>query len=223
MEAFGTVLPLAVAIAIFPIPIIASVLLVGSERGRAKCAAFFAAWLFGLAAVGAVVLVVADGADASDDGEPATWVSVLLLVLGVGLIAAAAKKWRGRPATGDEAQTPGWMRAIDGFTIARAATAGLALSAVNPKNLALTAAAAAEIAGFGISTDEQIATLIAFVLVASVGVATPLGVSLVAGDRSHSLLDGLRGWMTRNNAVVMSVLFVVIGAKLIGDAVLGFS
>jgi hypothetical protein len=29
--------------------------------------------------------------------------------------------------------------------------------------------------------------------------------------------------MTRHNAVVMSVLFVLIGAKLIGDAVLGFS
>jgi hypothetical protein len=223
MEAFGTVVPLAVAIAIFPIPIIASVLLVGSERGRAKCAAFVVAWFVGLAGVGAVVLVVADGADASDDGEPATWVSIFLLVLGVGLIAAAVKKWRGRTVTEGEAETPGWMRAIDGFTITRAAMAGLALSGVNPKNLALTAAAAAEIAGFGVPGDEQVATLLAFVLVASVGVATPLGVSLVAGDRSQSLLDGLSGWMTRHNALVMSVLFALIGAKLIGDAVLGFS
>jgi hypothetical protein len=29
--------------------------------------------------------------------------------------------------------------------------------------------------------------------------------------------------MTRHNAVVMSVRFALIGAKLIGDAVLGFS
>jgi hypothetical protein len=223
MKAFGTVLPLAIAIAIFPIPIIASVLLVGSDRGRTKCAAFALAWLVGLAAVGTVVLVVADGADAPEDDEPATWVSVLLLALGVALIAAAAKKWRARPRTRDEARTPGWMRAIDGFTIARAGMAGFALSALNPKNLALTVAAAVEIAGFGIAADEQVVTLLAFVVVASVGVATPLVVSLVGGDASQGVLDGLRDWMTRNNAVLLTILFAVIGAKLIGDAVIGFS
>ena len=222
MEAFGTVLPLAVAIAIFPIPIIASVLLVGSDGGRKKCAAFVVSWLVGLGAVGTAVLVVADAADASEDDEPATWVNVVLLALGIALVAAAVRKWRARPTTGD-AQTPGWMRAIDGFTVARSAVAGFALSALNPKNLALTVAAAVEIAGLESSGGEQAATILAFVAVASVGVATPLAVSLGAGDSSQRLLDGLREWMTRNNAVLMTVLFVLIGAKLIGDAAIGFS
>ena len=47
--------------------------------------------------------------------------------------------------------------------------------------------------------------------------------SLALGDRSRDLLDGLRGWMARHNAVIMAVLFLLIGAKLIGDAVSGFS
>lgn len=65
-------LPSAVAIAIFPVPIIAVVLLVGSDRGRPKGVAFVVAWCIGLAVVGAVVLLLAGGADGSDEGEPAT-------------------------------------------------------------------------------------------------------------------------------------------------------
>ena len=57
-QALGDVLPLAVAIAIFPVPIIAVVLIVGSDRGRAKGLAFVLAWCVGLAAVGAIVLLV---------------------------------------------------------------------------------------------------------------------------------------------------------------------
>src|SRR3954471_12246061 len=42
-QAVGNLLPLGVAIAIFPVPIIAVVLLVASDRGRAKGLAFIAA------------------------------------------------------------------------------------------------------------------------------------------------------------------------------------
>lgn len=134
-QALGYVLPLAVAIAVFPVPIIAVVLMVGSDRGRAKGLAFVLAWFVGLTAVGALVLALADGADASDDGETATWVAVVLLALGLILVATALKQWRGRPPAGHETPIPVWMQAIDDFTIAKACGAGFALSALNPKNV----------------------------------------------------------------------------------------
>jgi threonine/homoserine/homoserine lactone efflux protein len=115
------------------------------------------------------------------------------------------------------------MRTIDEFTIAKAGGAGFAFSAVNPKNLLLTVAAAAELAEAGLSAGQQVALLLGFVLVASAGVLTPLVLALVLGNRSRELLEALRGWMARYNAVIMSVLFLLIGAKLIGDAVSGFS
>jgi hypothetical protein len=43
------------------------------------------------------------------------------------------------------------------------------------------------------------------------------------GDRSRQILFGLRDWMGQYNAVIMAVLCLVIGAKLIGDAIGGFS
>jgi uncharacterized membrane protein len=96
-RAIGDVLPLAVAIAIFPVPIIAVVLLLASDRGRTKGAAFVLAWVVGLVLVGGLALWLADAADANQDGESATWANVLLLALGVLLLAYALKQWRGRP------------------------------------------------------------------------------------------------------------------------------
>ena len=44
------------------------------------------------------------------------------------------------------------------------------------------------------------------------------------GDRAREqLLAGLKDWMTAHNAVIMAVLCLIIGAKLIGDAISGLS
>jgi threonine/homoserine/homoserine lactone efflux protein len=222
-EALGSVLPLAVAVAIFPVPIIASVLVLGSDRGIAKGVAFALAWSVGLAAVGAVGLVVAAYADASEEGEPATWVNALLLALGLLLVGVAVRQWQRRPRSNDETPIPGWMSRIDDFTVARAGQVGFALTALNPKNILLVAAAATEIAEHGLPVGEQAITLLAFVLLASAGVLTPLLLTLALGDRSRGVLDGLRGWLARHNTAIMAALFAVIGAKLIGDAIAGFA
>ena len=39
------------------------------------------------------------------------------------------------------------------------------------------------------------------------------------GERSQELLGKLKNWMGQHNAVIMSVLCLIIGAKLIGDAI----
>ena len=221
-QALGYVLPLAVAIAVFPVPIIAVVITVSSDRGLAKGLAFVFAWCVGLTAVGALVLAFADSAEASDDGETAAWVAVVLLALGLILFAAAIKQWRGRPAAGHETPIPAWMRSIDDFTIAKACGAGFALSALNPKNVLLVIAAAVEIGALGLRASEEVAALLVFVVIASVGVLVPLVLAVALGDRSRAPLDTLRSWMALNNATIMAVLFVVIGAKLVGDAVAVF-
>ena len=222
-QALGNILPLAVAVAVFPVPIVAVVLLLASDRGRSKGLAFVLAWFVGLAVVGTAVLLLAGGADASETGERATWVDVLLLGLGLLLLVLAVREWRARPRAGEETSMPGWMSALDHFGAAKAAGAGFALSALNPKNVLLTVAAAGEIAGVGLPAGEQLAVLLAFVLIASCGVLTPLVLAFALGDRSRQPLDALRSWMARNNAVIMTVLFLLIGAKLVGDAIAGFS
>jgi threonine/homoserine/homoserine lactone efflux protein len=222
-QAIGDLLPSAVGVAISPLPIVAVVLMLVTVRGRVNGPAFVAGWWLGLAVVGAIVLSVAGAVGATDESGPATWVDVLKLVLGLLLLALAAKQWRSRPHDGEEAPTPRWMGALDSFTPVKAGGAGVALSALNPKNLLLAAAGAAAIAQTGISTGQQIASYAVFVVVASIGVAAPVVIYFALGERSAPLLDSLKGWMARNNPVIMAVLLLVLGVKLIGDAISGFA
>jgi threonine/homoserine/homoserine lactone efflux protein len=115
-------LPAAVGVAVSPLPIVAVVLMLVTPRGRANGPAFVLGWWVGLAIVGAVVLSISGGAGATDDGETATWVDVLKLVLGLLLLLVAFKEWRSRPHEEEEAPTPKWMGTLDTFTPAIMAT-----------------------------------------------------------------------------------------------------
>ncbi len=84
-QAIGGLLPAAVAVALSPIPIVGVVLVLGTPRARASGAAFAAGWIFGLAALSAiVVLVLGSGVDA-DTETGIEWfkvaVGLLLLVI----------------------------------------------------------------------------------------------------------------------------------------------
>ncbi len=220
-DAIGQMLPAAVGVAVSPLPIVAVVLMLVTARGRVNGPAFLVGWWVGIAIVGTIVLAVAEGPGATDEGEPATWVSWLELILGVLLLLVAVKQWRGRPQGDAEPEMPEWMRALDSFKPPKAAGAGVLLSGLNPKNLLLTVAGATAIAKTGIPGSEQAGALIVFILIASIGVAAPIVIYFALGERAGPLLDRLKSWLAQNNTVIMAVLMVIIGVKLIGDAISG--
>jgi threonine/homoserine/homoserine lactone efflux protein len=221
--AIGDMLPAAVAVAISPLPIIAIVLILVSARGRANGLAYLTGQIVGVVVAGAILLAIAGSAGAKDEGQPAGWVNWLKLLLGLVLVALAFKQWRARPTAGEKPETPTWMGALDEFTPLKAAGAGAALAAINPKNLILIVAGMAAIAETGIPTGEQAVALIVFTMIASLGVAIPVVLSFALGERSHDLLNRLKTWMAANSAVIMAVVLILIAAKLIGDAIAGFS
>jgi hypothetical protein len=220
-EAIGQVLPLGVGVTLSPLPIIAVVLMLGTPRARSNGIAFVVGWIVGLAVVGSVVLLLAGGAGASEDGEPATWVSWVKLVLGLLLLVLAVRKWRTRPRGDGTDDLPGWMKALDTFTAPKSLGIAAVLSGVNPKNLMLTVAAAAAIAQTGIDTGQQFAALAVFVVIGAIGPGVPVAMYLVMGARAERLLAELKEWMGAHTAAIMTVLLLVLGAKLTGDAISG--
>ncbi len=218
-QAIGQVLSYGVGVALSPMPIIAVVLMLVTPKGRVNGPSFLLGWIAGIAVVGTIVLLVASGASASKHGAPATWVSILKIVLGILLLALAANQWRGRPRGDTEPPLPGWMKSIDKFTPVRSAAMGIALSAINPKNLLLAVGAAAAIAQTGASAASQAVALAVFILVATLGVGTPVAVSVLMRERASKILGSLHDWMARENATIMTVICLIIGAKLIGDAI----
>ena len=222
-EAIGQALPLAIGVALSPVPIIAVVLMLTTERARSNGPAFVLGWLLGLGVVGAIVLALAGPGGASEDGQPAAWVSWLKLVLGVLLLLVAVRQFRGRPHEGEEAPLPKWMGAIDGFTPVQSLGGGAALAGANPKNLLLAIGAAAAIAGTGIPGGEQAIAYAVFAIIGTLGVGVPVVIYFATGKRSEELLGRLKNWMGQNNAVIMAILCLVIGMKLIGDALGGLT
>ena len=218
-QAIGQVLSFGVGVALSPVPIIAVVLMLATPRARANGPAFIVGWVLGLAGLGAVLLLAASGAEASSGGGPEEWVSILKLALGVLLLLMAGKQWKSRPAADEEAELPKWMKTIDTFTPPKAAGIAALLAAVNPKNLLLTVGAAASIAQTGASGGDQAVALAVFVVIATIGPGIPVAIFFLTGDRATAILGNLRDWMARQNTAIMAVLCLVIGAKLIGDAI----
>ena len=114
---------------------------------------------------------------------------------------------------------PKWMGRIDQVKPPTAAGLGAALIVVNPKNLILAVAGAAEIAQTGILGSQQALAYVIFGLISTIGVAVPVVIDLVMRHHAATTLDRLKRWMSRNNAVILSVICVIIAAKLIGDAI----
>jgi hypothetical protein len=131
--------------------------MLGTQRARSTGPAFALGWLAGLTVVGAVVLVIASGSEPSSSGEPATWVGVLKLVLGLLFLLLAGKQWRGRPQPGQDAEL------------------------------------------------------------------APLGIYFALGTEAKRILDDLKAWMGAHNAAIITVLLLVLGAKLTGDGIGGLS
>lgn len=219
-QAIGGSLASAVGVALSPIPIIAVILMLGTPRARRNGVAFALAWIVGLAAVSAVVLVISHGAGTpqSDASNGVRWGT---LAVGVLFVAMGLGQWRKRPKKGATPAMPKWMATIDRFGPPKAAAFGLLLSAANPKNLALTAAAAAAIAQEGLSTGDNVIAVAIFVAIGTLTVGGPVLLYLAAPSWAARPLGAIKEFMSEHNAVIMFVVLLVLGVKLIGQGIAG--
>lgn len=219
----GEILPFAVTIAISPVPIIAIILMLMSPRPKPLGLAFLAGWIMGIAvAVGVFALLAGVIPEKAESLEPQPVLGSIQLLLGLGLGAVAIKQWRSRPKPGEVAKLPAWMAAID--TMKPPAALGLAalLAAVNPKNLLVAAAAGVAVGHSVLAAGAQLTVVLVFILVAALSVLAPVVVYLVAPAKAATILDGIRVWLTANNATIMVVVLVVLGFQLVGEGIGSF-
>lgn len=217
-QVIGEILPFAVVVMVSPINIIAAILLLFSPRPKPAAAAYLAGFAVGVGAVLVAFDLVAEQIDWSSS-DASRGGALLRIALGVLLLVAAVKKLRKRGADDEPPELPPRMRGISSMAPGRAATTGLAIGALNPKNIAMALASALAIGAASLSSGEIAVTMAIYVVVASIGVAAPLVVTVALGDRSQPVLEGWRDWLERNNDVVMAVLYLVFAAVLIGNGI----
>jgi threonine/homoserine/homoserine lactone efflux protein len=221
-QVLGALMPLALGIAISPIPIIAIILMLITPKARSNGLAFLVGWMAGILIVGGIALVVAGvvGLSTSSDSSSQPE-AVIKLVLGMLLLVVAVRQWRTRPKPGEENPLPKWMQALDTFTPGKSLGMAALLSGINPKNLALNLAAMSVVATAGLSTTDQVVALLFVVVIGSISIIAPVVVYFAGGDKSAQVLEGWKVWLSANNNAIMSVLLLVLGVVLIGQGVSG--
>ena len=214
-NALGELLPAALGVAISPVPIIATVLMLLSARARITGPTFALGWMLGITAVIVVVLFLAgdDGVDTGGSSDLTAWIN---LALGLLFLLLAFRTWRTRPRPGQPVEPPKWMATLDTISPVAALGLGAALSAANPKNLALAVTGAVAIASNELSSTQTVVSVVVFVAIASALVAGPVIAYLVASDKMTGPLDSLKTFMQVHNAAIMIVLLSVLGLSNVG-------
>lgn len=219
LQSIGAGLPAALAVTLSPFPVIGVVVMLSSPHGRRKGLLFAAGWIVGLALVAALVVLVFGTADDPDSVAAATvdWGRV---IAGAALIALGVRKWAKR-STATETEPPRWMRSLTDASAPMATGLGLLLSAANPKNFVLTAAATTSMVEVGAHGSDLFLGVVVFVLVGSITVVGAVVVQLVGGDRGAALLESVRRFMIANGDVITTVVLLILGAKVLGDGLGG--
>ncbi len=215
--AIGDILPLALGVAISPIPVVAAILMLFSAHAGSTSTGFLIGWLAGII-VGVTLFTVLAGSLTSntDSSGGVSWTKV---GLGALLLMVGLRQWRGRH---DKHGPPKWMGAIDRMGFAQALGLGFLLSAVNPKNLIMLVAAGVAIGAAGLSVGQDVVVIAIYTVIAACTVAIPVIAYAIAKDKMRVPLDTAKTWLEENNATVMAVLILVIGVVLIGKGIGGF-
>lgn len=216
-EAIQGVIPPALGVAISPVPILAVLLMLLSDRELPNALAFLVGWTLALALLTAVVWRAGVG----DPGEPSAGLSVARMVAGLVLLATAAGQWRARPRGGGTAEPPRWMERVLAIGPPAAFGLGVVLVVLNAKEVSLTLAAAAEIGEAGVSGAAGLAALAVYVGVSSLTVALPVLAAVTAGERVVPLLHRWRGRLERHGPLAVALLCLGLGGLLLAEGIAG--
>jgi hypothetical protein len=201
----ATLLLMALALAAQPWSVLAGIVLVATRGGLAKEVAYVVGWIAALTTVMAITVAMAPDTP-STSGSTATAAAEI----GLGLLLAGFLALRWRRTTGTTAPTPSWMGRLDTMPWILA----LVLGAFLP-NYFIVVAAATEMLQVGLTGASLAVVGVAFVLVASLGVAAPLGVLVVRRDRAPEVYAGWRTWILANNRAVTYGMGAVVAVVLV--------
>ncbi|MFB7589962.1 GAP family protein [Streptomyces sp. NPDC056169] len=215
---------IGLAIALYPLPVMAFVLVVSAPRGVYKGLAFILAWLACLVAVIAMVLLFTGGQPPAPRSPPSIAALAATLVIGVGLIvysehrrrksrrpAAAASdegvpdkgrpKGSGRSLTSRMDQATGWS------------AAGLA---VLLQPWGMVSAAAATVVKADLSHVQSFVALLGFCVLSTAGLLAMELYMVFAPEKAHLSLVRLRGWLERHKDPAIVLICLVLGLWLVG-------
>jgi hypothetical protein len=199
--------PLILTSAVLPLQTIVTLLLVRSSLASAS------AWVAGMMVVrllqGVLFGFVLAPSEEPSDAEAQYFVGGLLLVLALVLFVKALRTATG--AEDEDAPPPQWITKASAMTPLVAFGYGAGLMTISVKFLVFTLGAIAVIAEAHGGMQRSILTFVLFVLLAHSIPLAVLGLAASASPRAAGILDGVSGWLKRNNRAITLVFSVIFG------------
>jgi len=215
MTEWGQLLPLALTIAISPLPLAALLLLLLSPDGFKAAAGFSIGWFVGVA-LSATLLAVLSSLLPHDRSAGTRVLQVAVpLLLGLGLIVLGLVQWHDRPSRGTDVPLPRWLTALDRLTPARATIIGVGYAAFRPKNLVMAAAAGVVILGAHSDPTGIIISVGVFTALASITMLAPVLAYAFGGVAVRGRLTRLREWLVHNMPLITVFTVLVLGVFLV--------
>lgn len=221
----GTLLYGLVA-ALSPLAFASTLAVLRSERGRVNGLVFAVGFLIAQALTCLVAISLGSIATPEHEGGRDTISSVLALILGI-LLLAAAWHWRSprqaetRPRAGTSPRTKAFLDRLARLHPGTALSVGFLLGIGGPKRLTVTLLFSATVAVSGRDTAEKVTAGLIYVVIASVLVWLPVGLYVVAGERANVWMAAAQDWLIANRQQIGLGATLVLGVLFTADGLIG--
>jgi hypothetical protein len=214
-QAFGSLVPIAVAAALSSMPIMVTVLILLSHNRNRSALPFLLGWVLGAFVLVSVGTIAASSAPRPRPGHADTTAGLLELLLGAALVALSLRALLtgGGSASGQSSRLAGAVGAVGAV---KAFGLGLVLN-IRPKGLILSAAASLALRSAKLNVQDTAVLVVAYCVIATSTVTTPILATLVAPDRMEPGLIRARDWLGEHGYVVTSTIMLPIGVIVFGS------
>lgn len=219
-QAFGEVLPLAVAVALSTVPFTAMVLVMLSPTRSRSAPAFLAGWVIGMVLVLTVAILGATALPEPRRRQADLLAAVPEVIIGMALVGLALSTWRRRRAIeGKEAtdggphvtaDLPRWLQSVSSSGPLGSFGIALALN-VRPKALLLAIAAGLDLRAASLDPDQIVFMILLYTAIGASTVVVPIVATLMAPRRWEPRLVIARDWLSHNGWVVASLILFMVG------------
>ncbi len=219
---WSSLIPLILGGALEPIEIMITIMLLGTPSHLRAAGAWISGHVGTRLLQGLIFGTILHwGARSGDSKHSYHWVvSTVLLVVSLLFLVTAARELLSDDDPG--APPPKWMAMLMSATPTKAFFIGAGVVTVSVKAWVFTLAAIGVIGSAEMGRPANMATYVAFVLLATSTNLIIIGAAAVFGDRSRSVLDGALRWLQDKNRPIVVIVGLFFGIWFGLKALRGF-
>ena len=205
---------IGLAVTLDPLPLTAFLIVLPSERGLRKGAAFVFGWLVSLAIVVTITVLATGNNPPKPSTAPSLAALAVKIVLGAILVLIAMRRYRARSRPKPPKKPPKWQEHVDNmspwFAMALAPT-------LQP--WVLIGAGAATVVEAKLSSWESFLALFLYCLLASASYLAMEIYAVVRPEKSQALLTRFRAWINTHTDQGIIAGSLIIGLWLVANSI----